>query len=77
MSNCLLLLLVSRLSSDKEHELIELAKAQSGAHTEEKSEDIEEAEHDEAWDLTAVEDAPIEFLADHDERNDDIDQSNP
>jgi hypothetical protein len=65
-------LLVSRLSSDKEDELIELAKAQSGAHTEEKSEDVEEAELEEAWDLTAVEDAPTECLADHEGRIDGI-----
>jgi hypothetical protein len=77
MSNCLLLLLVSRLSSDKEDELIELAKAYLGAHTEEKYEDIEEAELDEAWDLTAVEDAPTECLADHEGRNDGIEYTNP
>jgi hypothetical protein len=44
-------------SKYKQDELIKFAEAPSGAHTDEASEDIEEAELDEAWDLNAVEDA--------------------
>jgi hypothetical protein len=51
---------VSRISSDT---LIKFAEAPSGAL-------IEEAELDEAGDLTAADDAPTECLADHDEEND-------
>jgi hypothetical protein len=42
MSNCLLLLLllVSRLSSDKQDELIELAKTPSGAYIEESMREL-------------------------------------
>jgi hypothetical protein len=43
---------------------------QSGAHTEEKSEGLEETKRDEAWDLDASEDAPTECLADHEEESD-------
>jgi hypothetical protein len=46
-------------------ELIKFGGSQLCAHTEETSEDIEEAELDEAWDLNAAEDAPTECLADH------------
>jgi hypothetical protein len=58
---------------DKKGELIKFAEAPSGAHTEETSADIEEAELDEVWDLNAAEDAPTECLADHQEENDDSD----
>jgi hypothetical protein len=39
----------------------------SGTLTEETSEDIEEAELNEAWDLNAAEDALTEYLADEEE----------
>lgn len=42
---------------DKQDELIKFADARSGIHTEETSEQIEEAELDEKWDLKVVEDA--------------------
>jgi hypothetical protein len=46
-------------SKDKQDERIKFtAQAPSGAHTEETSEDIEEAELDEAWDLNAAAAAP-------------------
>jgi hypothetical protein len=45
-------------SKDKQDELIKFAEAPPGVHTEETSENIEEAELDEAWDLNAAEDAP-------------------
>jgi hypothetical protein len=46
----------------------ELSKAPSGAHAEENFEGIEEAELDEAYDLTAAEDAAAtECLADNEE----------
>jgi hypothetical protein len=47
-------------SKDKRDELITLVKVPSGAHTEETSEDIEEAELDKALDLDAAEDAPTD-----------------
>ena len=75
MSNCVLLLLVSRLSSgtrnisSKQDEPINFAEFPSGAHTEETFEDIEEVELDEAWDLSAAEDAPTLCLSEHEEEN--------
>jgi hypothetical protein len=58
-------------SKDEQDELIKFGEAQPCAHTEETSEDAEEAELDEAWDLNAAEDAPTEYLLDHEEENDD------
>jgi hypothetical protein len=56
-------------TKDKQNKLIRLAKAPSGLPIEETSEDIEEAELDQARDLNAAaeeeEDAPIEGLAEH------------
>jgi hypothetical protein len=75
MRNCLFLT-VARVKAlfgylkDKLDELIKFVKSPSGAHTEETSEGIQEAELDDTWDLNAAEDAPIECLAAHEEEND-------
>jgi hypothetical protein len=56
-------------SKDKQDQLIKFAQAPSGVHAKEMSEDKEEAELDEAWDLNAAEVAPTEFLVDHEEND--------
>jgi hypothetical protein len=51
----------------KQDELMEFAEAPSVALTEESSENKEEAELEEGWDLHTAEDTPTECLADHEE----------
>jgi hypothetical protein len=53
--------LVKETVRDKQNELIKFAEPPSDPK-EESSEDIEEAELDEAWDLDAEDDAPTERL---------------
>jgi hypothetical protein len=72
--SCLLLLLVSRLASDirdiKQDESSSLTRPHQVRIPEETSEDTEEAELDEAWDLNVAEDSSPECLSEHEEEND-------
>jgi hypothetical protein len=73
-----LLVTVARLkaffgySKDKQDKLIDFTEVPSGVHSEENYGGIEEVKLDEAWDLTAAEDAPTECLVDHEEENDGV-----